>query len=133
VVCSWGAGTEADYCTSGVAPAGGCATGPERLPLTEGLPLSTSAAPAPAPAPPPTPAYMTSYDLPVIITRSNNVYGPHQYPEKLIPKFCLLAMHGRKLPIHGTGNALRSFLCAPRSPKAALLARRPAPKKVLRL
>ena len=28
-------------------------------------------------------AYHTSYGLPVIITRSNNVYGPHQFPEKL--------------------------------------------------
>lgn len=31
-------------------------------------------------------AYMTSYKLPCIITRGNNVYGPHQFPEKLIPK-----------------------------------------------
>ena len=31
-------------------------------------------------------AYITSYHLPCIITRGNNVYGPHQFPEKLIPK-----------------------------------------------
>ncbi len=31
-------------------------------------------------------AYITSYKLPIIITRGNNVYGPHQFPEKLIPK-----------------------------------------------
>ena len=31
-------------------------------------------------------AYITSYNLPCIITRGNNVYGPHQFPEKLIPK-----------------------------------------------
>jgi dTDP-D-glucose 4,6-dehydratase len=31
-------------------------------------------------------AYMTSYKLPCITTRGNNVYGPHQFPEKLIPK-----------------------------------------------
>ena len=30
-------------------------------------------------------AYMTSYKLPCIITRGNNVYGPHQFPEKLVP------------------------------------------------
>lgn len=35
-------------------------------------------------------AYMTSYKLPCIITRGNNVYGPHQFPEKLIPKVCTL-------------------------------------------
>ena len=32
-------------------------------------------------------SYHRSFDLPVIITRGNNVYGPHQFPEKLIPKF----------------------------------------------
>lgn len=34
-------------------------------------------------------AYHRSFHLPVIITRGNNVYGPHQYPEKIIPKFTL--------------------------------------------
>ena len=57
-----------------------------------------------------TQAYFTSYRLPCIITRGNNVYGPHQYPEKLIPKFTLLASRGAKLPIHGNGSSLRSFL-----------------------
>jgi UDP-glucose 4,6-dehydratase len=32
-------------------------------------------------------SYYRSFKLPVIITRGNNVYGPHQYPEKVIPKF----------------------------------------------
>jgi nucleoside-diphosphate-sugar epimerase len=31
-------------------------------------------------------SYHRSFNLPVIITRGNNVYGPHQFPEKLIPK-----------------------------------------------
>ena len=43
-------------------------------------------------------AYLTSYKLPIIITRGNNVYGPHQFPEKMIPKFSLLAMRGETLP-----------------------------------
>ncbi|PRQ27422.1 putative UDP-glucose 4,6-dehydratase [Rosa chinensis] len=55
-------------------------------------------------------AYHRSYDLPTITTRGNNVYGPHQYPEKLIPKFMLLAMKGEKLPIHGNGSNVRSYL-----------------------
>jgi UDP-glucose 4,6-dehydratase len=55
-------------------------------------------------------AYYTSYQLPCIITRGNNVYGPHQYPEKLIPKFILLASSGASLPVHGAGASLRSFL-----------------------
>lgn len=55
-------------------------------------------------------AYSTSYGLPTITTRGNNVYGPNQYPEKLIPKFLLLAMRGQKLPIHGNGSNVRSYL-----------------------
>ncbi|KAL8507945.1 hypothetical protein ACS0TY_018480 [Phlomoides rotata] len=55
-------------------------------------------------------AYGRSYGLPVIITRGNNVYGPHQFPEKLVPKFILLAMQGQPLPIHGDGSNVRSYL-----------------------
>lgn len=55
-------------------------------------------------------AYARSYGLPVITTRGNNVYGPNQYPEKLIPKFILLAMRGQPLPIHGDGSNVRSYL-----------------------
>ncbi|MFS7929435.1 putative dTDP-glucose 4,6-dehydratase, NAD(P)-binding domain, NAD(P)-binding domain superfamily [Helianthus anomalus] len=55
-------------------------------------------------------AYGRSYGLPVITTRGNNVYGPNQFPEKLIPKFILLAMRGQPLPIHGDGSNVRSYL-----------------------
>ncbi|KAJ4845004.1 Rhm1p, partial [Turnera subulata] len=55
-------------------------------------------------------AYGRSYGLPVITTRGNNVYGPNQFPEKLIPKFILLAMKGSPLPIHGDGSNVRSYL-----------------------
>ncbi|KAK8985538.1 hypothetical protein V6N11_068792 [Hibiscus sabdariffa] len=55
-------------------------------------------------------AYGRSYGLPVITTRGNNVYGPNQFPEKLIPKFILLAMRGKALPIHGDGSHVRSYL-----------------------
>jgi len=57
-------------------------------------------------------AYYKSYQLPVIITRGNNVFGPRQFPEKVIPKFINLIMRDRKLPIHGDGSALRSYLYA---------------------
>ncbi|CAN6443595.1 unnamed protein product [Victoria cruziana] len=55
-------------------------------------------------------AYGRSYGLPVITTRGNNVYGPNQFPEKLIPKFILLAMAKKVLPIHGDGSNVRSYL-----------------------
>lgn len=48
-------------------------------------------------------SYHRSFNLPVIITRSNNVYGPHQYPEKIIPKFISLLSRGRKLYISSLG------------------------------
>jgi len=55
-------------------------------------------------------AYGRSYNLPYIITRGNNVYGPHQYPEKAIPKFIMLARNGAQIPLHGDGQATRSYM-----------------------
>ena len=55
-------------------------------------------------------AYSVSFGLPLIITRGNNVYGPHQYPEKIVPKFINLLMRGQALPIHGDGNNARNYL-----------------------
>ena len=55
-------------------------------------------------------SYVYSYGLPVIITRGNNVYGPRQYPEKLIPKFIKLLSEDKKCTIHGEGYTERSFL-----------------------
>ena len=55
-------------------------------------------------------SYVYSYGLPAIITRGNNVYGPRQYPEKLIPKFILALKNNKKCTIHGKGKTERSFL-----------------------
>jgi len=55
-------------------------------------------------------SYYKSYKFPIIITRSNNVYGPHQYPEKVIPKWICLLLQGKKCPIHGNGSNVRAFL-----------------------
>lgn len=41
-------------------------------------------------------AYFHSFKVPTIITRSNNVYGPYQFPEKIIPKFVNLLNAGKK-------------------------------------
>ncbi|KAK8162798.1 putative rhamnose biosynthetic enzyme 2 [Phyllosticta citrichinensis] len=57
-------------------------------------------------------AYYKSFKLPVIIVRSNNVYGPHQFPEKIIPKFAMLLHRGRKLLLHGDGSPTRRYLYA---------------------
>lgn len=55
-------------------------------------------------------AYLKSFGLPIIITRGNNVFGPHQFPEKLIPKFSILLSRGQPVPLHGDGSNLRNFL-----------------------
>ena len=55
-------------------------------------------------------SYYHSFKMPIIITRGNNVYGPNQYPEKLIPKFIKLLKEGRKVTIQGDGSNVRSFL-----------------------
>lgn len=55
-------------------------------------------------------SYHRSFKMPIIITRGNNVYGPHQYPEKLIPKFINQLMRGRQVTLHGTGSNKRNFL-----------------------
>ena len=55
-------------------------------------------------------SYYRSFGFPVIITRCNNVYGPNQYPEKLIPRFIQLLQANKKCTIQGTGKQTRSFL-----------------------
>jgi dTDP-glucose 4,6-dehydratase len=55
-------------------------------------------------------AYYHSYNIKCTITRCNNVYGPNQYPEKIIPKFILQLKSGNKCTIHGDGSAIRSFI-----------------------
>jgi dTDP-glucose 4,6-dehydratase len=55
-------------------------------------------------------SYAHSYKMPIIITRGNNVYGPNQYPEKLIPLFIKLLKENKKVTIQGNGTAVRAFL-----------------------
>ncbi|KAJ4104019.1 hypothetical protein NW760_010694 [Fusarium oxysporum] len=57
-------------------------------------------------------SYQKSFKLPVIIVRSNNVYGPHQYPEKIIPKFISLLHRGQPVILHGDGSPTRRYLFA---------------------
>ena len=55
-------------------------------------------------------AYMRTYSLPTIISNCSNNYGPHQFPEKLIPLVILNAIEGRPLPIYGDGGNVRNWL-----------------------
>ena len=55
-------------------------------------------------------AYHKTYNLPIIITRSSNNYGPYQFPEKLIPLMIRNALNGKPLPVYGEGRQLRDWL-----------------------
>jgi len=57
-------------------------------------------------------SYAHSYNMPIIITRGNNVYGPNQYPEKIIPLFIKLLEEDKKVTIQGKGTSVRAFLHA---------------------
>ncbi len=57
-------------------------------------------------------SYHTSFNLPVIVVRANNIYGVRQFPEKIIPKFILRCLAGQTLEIHGDGTNLRHYLSA---------------------
>ena len=55
-------------------------------------------------------AYYKTYNLPAIITRCTNNYGPYQYPEKLIPYFISKLLKNEKVPIYGDGLNVRDWL-----------------------
>lgn len=55
-------------------------------------------------------SYAKSFHLPIVISRGNNVIGESQYPEKVVPKFIRHVLKGEKMPIHGDGTNLRTYL-----------------------
>ncbi|MBN9291883.1 MAG: dTDP-glucose 4,6-dehydratase [Hyphomicrobium denitrificans] len=55
-------------------------------------------------------AWHATYGLPTITTNCSNNYGPHQFPEKLIPLVILNALEGKHLPVYGDGRQVRDWL-----------------------
>ncbi|XDZ69534.1 dTDP-glucose 4,6-dehydratase [Alphaproteobacteria bacterium LSUCC0226] len=55
-------------------------------------------------------AWYRTYGLPIVISNCSNNYGPHQFPEKLIPHMILNAISGKSLPIYGDGLQIRDWL-----------------------
>jgi dTDP-glucose 4,6-dehydratase len=55
-------------------------------------------------------SYYITYDLPLIILRPFNTYGPNQYPEKLIPLFITNALENKPLPVYGDGKNTRDWM-----------------------
>jgi dTDP-glucose 4,6-dehydratase len=55
-------------------------------------------------------AYQHTYGLPTLTTNCSNNYGPHQFPEKLIPLIIHQALAGKPLPVYGDGKNVRDWL-----------------------
>ncbi|MGB2599797.1 MAG: dTDP-glucose 4,6-dehydratase [Candidatus Omnitrophota bacterium] len=55
-------------------------------------------------------SYHATYEMPVIIVRSSNNFGPFQYPEKIVPLFITNILRGGKVPLYGDGGNVRDWL-----------------------
>ncbi|MEZ5243818.1 MAG: dTDP-glucose 4,6-dehydratase [Acidimicrobiales bacterium] len=55
-------------------------------------------------------SYFTTYEMPVIVTRASNNYGPYQFPEKVIPLFTTNLLDGGTVPLYGDGMNIRDWL-----------------------
>ena len=55
-------------------------------------------------------SYWATYELPVVIARPSNNYGPYQFPEKVIPLFVTNALRGLPVPLYGDGGQVRDWL-----------------------
>jgi dTDP-glucose 4,6-dehydratase len=55
-------------------------------------------------------SYWATYDVPVVITRASNNYGPYQFPEKIIPLFVTNAIDDIPVPLYGDGRNVRDWL-----------------------
>ncbi|MDD3887274.1 MAG: dTDP-glucose 4,6-dehydratase [Patescibacteria group bacterium] len=55
-------------------------------------------------------AFRRTYNLPVLITRCTNNYGPYQYPEKIIPLFITNLLESKTIPVYGDGQQIRDWL-----------------------
>ena len=55
-------------------------------------------------------SYATTHNLPVVVTRCSNNYGPYQYPEKVIPLFTTNLIDGKRVPLYGDGGNVRDWI-----------------------
>jgi dTDP-glucose 4,6-dehydratase len=54
--------------------------------------------------------FFKNFDFPVVYTRATNVYGPHQALYRIIPRSIISIKSGRKIPLHGGGVAVKSYI-----------------------
>jgi dTDP-glucose 4,6-dehydratase len=55
-------------------------------------------------------SFFQTYRFPAVITRASNNYGPHQFPEKLVPLMISNALEGKRLPVYGDGLNERDWV-----------------------
>ncbi len=55
-------------------------------------------------------SYVTTHDLPVVVTRCSNNYGAYQFPEKVIPLFTTNLLDGQQVPLYGDGGNVRDWI-----------------------
>ena len=67
-------------------------------------------------------SYFKTYNLPIVITRCSNNYGPYQYFEKLIPFSIMRLMEGKPVTIYGDGKYVRDWIHVEDHSSAVLLA-----------
>jgi dTDP-glucose 4,6-dehydratase len=79
---------------------------PETHPLEPNSPYSASKAASDLLAR----AFHRTHGLPVCVTRCSNNYGPHQFPEKVVPLFVTNLLDGKPVPLYGDGGNVRDWL-----------------------
>ncbi len=55
-------------------------------------------------------SYGVTYDFPITVTRTTNNFGPHHFPEKVIPLFVTNLIDGKRVPLYGDGGNVRDWL-----------------------
>jgi len=55
-------------------------------------------------------SYWATYDIPAVIVRPFNTYGPSQHLEKAIPRFITSCLLGEPIRLHGDGSASRDYI-----------------------
>jgi len=78
----------------------------EQTPLSPRSPYSSSKAAADLLAM----SYFHTFELPVVISRCSNNYGPYQFPEKVMPLFLTNLLDGKKVPLYGDGKNVRDWI-----------------------
>jgi dTDP-glucose 4,6-dehydratase len=55
-------------------------------------------------------SYWATYEIPAVIVRPFNNYGPYQHLEKVVPRFITSCLLGEPMRVHGDGSAARDFI-----------------------